>query len=681
MMRKITILSILMTICQGMMAAIGNWKAYMAYSEVQEIEQAGKLIFVQASNNLYVYNQNDQSIQTFSKVDYLSDCDIQHIAYNNSTTRLLILYSNGNIDFMDIDDYQVTNLSDYYAASVIGDKTVNSIYMYGNDAYMNNGFGIVRINAKDMEIRETYQLGFNVEWCEIENGFIYAYSKQQGKYQASLNTNLLDKNNWDRVGDYVENIPDDKDELRQLVETLSPGGPKYNHFWYMKFAHDRLYTCGGAFMSGIVDARRPGCVQVLETGGAVSQNTNYEEWDIYQDELNNITGYEYMNINCVEPDISDPGHVFASGKSGLYEFRNGKMTTYYNQDNSILEGAVDGTDILGNDYVLVHSLYSDTDGSLWLLNSQTQHNSIIRLKDGQFVSHHKPSLMVENYSLPGMVGLKKDSQGLLWFVNNNSNGTAIACYDIERDSVWVMKRPFYNQDATNLSIYYIRCIEEDIEGNMWIGTDQGPFYLSRRDLENNNQTLNQVKVPRNDGTNYADYLLGGTNITCMAIDEGNQKWFGTSGNGVYLIGSDNISQIQHFTIDNSPLLSNSVESIAINDQTGEVFFGTDKGLCSYMGNATTANEEMSKETVWAYPNPVTPDYTGLITITGLSYNADIKIVSSNGTLVNQGKSTGGTYTWDGRDTKGRRVASGVYMAEIATQEGKKGAVCKIAIVN
>ena len=72
-------------------AAIGDWKAYMAYSEVQEIEQAGSLIFVQASNNLYVYNQNDQSIQTFSKVDYLSDCDIQHIAYNKAAGRLLIL--------------------------------------------------------------------------------------------------------------------------------------------------------------------------------------------------------------------------------------------------------------------------------------------------------------------------------------------------------------------------------------------------------------------------------------------------------------------------------------------------------------------------------------------------------------------------------------------------------------
>lgn len=111
-------------------AAIGDWKAYMAYSEVQEIEPAGNLIFVQASNNLYVYNKNDQSIQTFSKVDYLSDCDIQHIAYNKAAGRLLILYRNANIDLMNSSNFEVQNLSDYYTAATTGDKSVNDIYIW-----------------------------------------------------------------------------------------------------------------------------------------------------------------------------------------------------------------------------------------------------------------------------------------------------------------------------------------------------------------------------------------------------------------------------------------------------------------------------------------------------------------------------------------------------------------------
>ena len=100
-----------------------------------------------------------------------------------------------------------------------------------------------------------------------------------------------------------------------------------------------------------------------------------------------------------------------------------------------------------------------------------------------------------------------------------------------------------------------------------------------------------------------------------------------------------------------------------------------------MSDATATNETMTKDNVYAYPNPVRPDYTGLITVVGLSMNADVKIVTANGALVAQGTSNGGTFTWDGRDLNGDRVASGVYMVMTATSDGKKGTVCKIAIVN
>jgi len=215
---------------------------------------------------------------------------------------------------------------------------------------------------------------------------------------------------------------------------------------------------------------------------------------------------------------------------------------------------------------------------------------------------------------------------------------------------------------------------------MWIGTNVGPLMLLAKDISESNAVLQQVKVPRNDGTNFADYLLSGVDITCIAIDGGGRKWFGTNGNGVYLISEDNMEQVQHFTNSNSALLSNNIEAITINDKTGEVFFGTDNGLCSYMSDASATNENMTSDNVYAYPNPVEPDYTGLITIVGLSYNADVKIVTANGALLASGTSNGGSFTWDGCDLNGKRVASGVYMVETATSEGKKGTVCKIAIV-
>ena len=643
-------------------AAIGDWKAYMAYSEVQEIEQAGNLIFVQASNNLYVYNQNDQSIQTFSKMDYLSDCGIQHIAYNKAAKRLLIFYSNANMDLMNISNYDVQNLSDYYSASTTGDKAVNNIYMYGKYAYMSNGFGIIKVNMADGEINDTYNLGFKVNWCEIKDSHIYAYSQTNGQYRALLTSNLLDKNNWSKVGGYVAKKQEDKSTLKQIVGTLQPGGPKHNYFYCMRFVNNLLYTCGGLW-GHLIDAGRPGTIQVLDK----------ENWTIYDDNIAAKTGIKYIDVNSVDVDPLDPNHVFAGAKSGLYEFQNGKFIKHYNSENSLITSFNN----IDKNYQLVTSVKFDTDGNLWMLNSQSPSNqSLIEYtKEGKWVSHHKPEL----YNLGSLECLMQDSRGLLWFVNNYHGLPSIYCYQASTDQLNIYSS-FVNEDGITLTPNYVRYVTEDKNHDMWIGTNIGPLLLYKKDITSDTPIFTQVKVPRNDGTNYADYLLSGVDISCIAIDGGNRKWFGTNGNGIYVISNDCLTQIYHFTTNNSNLLSNNIESIAINEQTGEVFVGTDKGLCSYMSDAGSPNSEMTKDNVWAYPNPVKPTYTGRITITGLSFDSDVKIVTANGILVNQGRSNGGIYTWDGKDQNGKKVASGIYMVETATSDGNKGTVCKIAII-
>ena len=651
-------------------AAIGDWKAYMAYHDIQEVEQAGNLIFVQASNNLYVYNQNDQSIQTFSKMDYLSDCDIQHIAYNKAAKRLLILYSNNNIDLMNASNYEVTNLSDYYNASTSADKTVNDIYMNGKYAYLSNGFGIVKINVETGEVCDTYNLGFKIYWCEIKDNYIYAYSPTDGKNQAPLSTNLLDKKNWSRTGEYVAKTQEDKSELKQLVSTLNPGGPKYNYFGFMRFTNNQLYTCGGGY--SYADLNRKGCVQVF----------NDDTWQVYEDELNTKTGYVYLDVDVLDVDPRDPKHVFAGGRTGIYEFEDGKFVKNHTNDNT--NQVIQTASTVGNqnkEYVIVNALKYDKEGNLWGFNSIAPSTSLFSYtKDNEWVAYPQDNLMfLPDRSLENINNIIFDSRDLMWFCNNHWNNPYIFCYQPSTNGLIAFKQ-YINEDGITVQVGYARAIAEDRNHNMWIGTSSGPLLLEASQITQDSPVFNQVKVPRNDGTNYADYLLSGVDISCIAIDAANRKWFGTNGNGLYLISNDNMEQIEHFTSSNSPLLSNTIESIAINDATGEVYFGTSKGLCSYMSDASKANEEMSKDNVWAYPNPIKPDYTGLITIVGLTYNADVKIVTSSGNIVNQGKSNGGTYNWDGKDQKGRNVTSGVYMVETATSNGEKGTVCKIAII-
>lgn len=670
---SVIIIALLLQVVQ-LQAAIGDWKAYMAYHDVQEIELAGNLVFVQASNNLYVYNQNDQSIQTFSKIDYLSDCDIEHIAYCQAAHRLLILYSNSNIDLMNTSNYEVTNLADYYNASTTGDKTIYDIYVNGKYAYMSNGFGIVKVNVADGEISDTYNLGFKVNWCEIKDNCIYAYSQTDGQYRAPLSVNLLDKNNWSKVGGYAAKQQADKSELKQMVSTLNPGGPKYNYFGFMKFANNQLYTCDGGFAVGI---SRKGCIQMLKN----------EEWNIYPDDnISSKTNVTYENLECLDYDPTDTSHIFVGGRNGLYEYKNGNFENYYNYENSPIERYNNRS----KEYELITGVKFDKEGNLWMLNSQAPTQSLIEFtKDKQWISHQLPDLMklddagFTNKSLGLLGNMLIDSRGLLWFVNNHWIVPSLYCYQFSED--YSEERlnaftSFVNEDGTEVSVGAVRCAAEDKNGNIWIGTSAGPLLLDPNQITASAPTFTQVKVPRNDGTNYADYLLSGIDVSCIAVDGANRKWFGTKKNGIYLISEDNLSEIHHFTTLNSPLLSNGIESIAINEKTGEVFIGTDKGLCSYMSDSSTPNESMTSDNVWAYPNPVKPDYTGLITIVGLSQNADVKILTSNGRIVNEGKSNGGTYTWNGCDANGKKVASGIYMVATATNDVEKGTVCKIAII-
>ena len=631
-MKKIVVALLLSIInCQLSIAQIGTWRNYLSYTEPTEIQEAGNYLFVLASGGLYQYNQKDQSIYTYDKVNGMSDVDISHIRWCQQAKRLVVVYTNSNIDLVDTKG-NITNISDLYTKSIIGDKSISSIRIDGQYAYLICGFGIVKVNVQRAEITDTYM-----------------------------------PNNPDYPTELPAEDNSDYDKYIDVVKTLKPGGPQHNYFGYMLFSHNKLYTANGDYNHGVP-------IQVLD---------NNKEWIIYQYEgISDATGVSFRGSFCFDVDPTNENHIFAGARNGLYEYRNGKFVKYYANHNSPIE-SFNGTD---KEYQIISGVKFDQEGNVWIFNSQAPSTSMIKFSNGSFTKLNHPELMKLNdggYKNKSNAELRRimiDSQGTMWFTNNNWTVPALYQYNMQTDAIKAYET-FINQDGSEIIVKQgVRCVTEDLDKNIWIGTSEGPLMLDRKEINNGGSTFTQIKVPRNDGTNYADYLLDHINITSMAIDGANRKWFGTLNNGVYLISADNMVQIQHFTTDNSPLLSNTVKSIAINPTSGEVFFGTDMGLCSFMSDATEPNEEMIKDNVWAYPNPVEPGYTGPITITGLTLDADIKILAANGALIAQGRSNGGTYTWDGCDQKGRRVASGVYMVATATNDGNKGTVCKIAIV-
>lgn len=698
---KILLSNILFLLATTMSAAkIGEWKAYMAYGEITDIEPAGNIVYVLSSNSIFSYNVNDESLTTYDKVYPLSDCTITRIAWNNDVKRLIIIYDNHNIDLLD-NDGNVYNIPDYYDKVMTEDKTVNNIMTAGVYAYLSTNFGIMKVNMRDAEITDTYNIGIPVATCTITQNKIYA-NTTQGIYACNLSDNLLDPANWTPSQDnvsfanknditlsfdngyteyiaydntnkcYWSNQKDGKlqsytlndDNTRNLTRSgINPDGPKYNHFGFIRLKNSILYTVNGL-------SEQESCIQ-LKDGN---------DWIIYNNDFASLLNHRYVGHYSIDVDPMDKNHIIVGGQTGLYEFQNGKNINSFTNDNSPLMTA----STVGNnnkDYVIVTSVKFDDEGNLWCLNSISPSTSLFEYtKDGTWISHHKKELMIyENRSLEDMKSMFFDSRNLLWFTNNYIK-PAVICYNPETDNIKVFDT-FVNQDNNTISTKAIRCVCEDNDGNILVGSDAGLLLLESNQFNSTNPYFTQIKVPRNDGTNLADYLLDGTDISSIAIDGGGRKWIGTDNNGAYLISENYMEQIEHFLPTNSNILSEKIQSIAINDDTGEVFFGTDKGLCSYMSDASMPNENMDKDNVYAYPNPVKPDYTGVITIIGLSYNADVKITTVNGTLVAQGKSNGGMFTWDGNDLKGKRAASGVYMVQTAKSDGSKGTVCKIAVIN
>ena len=453
---------------------------------------------------------------------------------------------------------------------------------------------------------------------------------------------------------------------------VTPDSPVRNYCEYMKFASDDKLLVAGGNLNYFDITFYDGTLMEYDYSG--------NRWNnLPEDTIKQATGIPYLNLCSIDEDPTEPGHYFAGSFGyGLYEFRNGKFVKHYSTHNSPLESVIP----TNTRFVRIPSVKFDKEGNLWCINTGTKNIVKVLKNDGTWCElYYKP---IEK--LATMVEPIMDSRGWLWLKSLQGeagifcakmNGTPLDSSDDE-SKAWLNK--FVNQDGISYDIYQVFALAEDREGQMWVGTNTGLFVIDNPKTFFNNGVFKQIKVPRNDGTGLADYLLSGTYIKSIQIDGANRKWIGTNDDGVYLISADGLETIHHFTTENSPLPSNSIVSIAINDRSGEVFIGTDKGIASYMSDATRPEEKLDEDNIYAYPNPVKADYSGNIAIVGLTHDCNVKIVDTAGYLINEGTSNGGQYTWNGRNARGEKVASGVYYVLTYDSNGNEGVATKIVVI-
>lgn len=454
--------------------------------------------------------------------------------------------------------------------------------------------------------------------------------------------------------------------------SVTPDSPIRNYCEYMKFASDDKLLVAGGNLNYFDITFYDGTLMEYDYSG--------NRWNnLPEDTIKQATGIPYLNLCAIDEDPAEPGHYFAGSFGyGLYEFRNGKFVKHYSTHNSPLESVIP----TNTRFVRIPSVKFDKEGNLWCINTGTKNIVKVLKSDGTWCElYYKP---IEK--LATMVEPVMDSRGWLWLKSLQGeagifcakmNGTPLDSSDDE-SKAWLNK--FVNQDGISYDIYQVFALAEDREGQMWVGTNTGLFVIDNPKTFFNNGVFKQIKVPRNDGTGLADYLLSGTYIKSIQVDGANRKWIGTNDDGIYLISADGLETIHHFTTENSPLPSNSIVSIAINDRSGEVFIGTDKGIASYMSDATRPEEKLDENNIYAYPNPVKADYSGNIAIVGLTHDCNVKIVDTAGYLINEGTSNGGQYTWNGRNARGEKVVSGVYYVLTYDSKGNEGVATKIVVI-
>ena len=323
----------------------------------------------------------------------------------------------------------------------------------------------------------------------------------------------------------------------------------------------------------------------------------------------------------------------------------------------------------------VSGLAFDKENNLWISNYGAAQNVVVRKNDGNWKAFAPPFALNENTASQIIV----DDEGQKWIVSPKGNGLIVFndnnTIDNAADDKWKMYRA--GAGIGNLPANNVLSIAKDKNGFIWIGTSDGIAVVQCPQTIFSSQGCDAVLPVVTQG-GFNQYLFKGEEVRSIAVDGADRKWVATK-NGAWLISAEGDKVIYRFTETNSPLLSNDVKRIAIDGRTGEIFFATASGICSFRSTATEGGETNSN--VLVFPNPVPPGYGGTIAIRGLVNNAIVKITELDGRLVYQTKALGGQAVWDGKDYKGRRISSGVYLVLVSDDGRKENLATKIVFIS
>ncbi|TGD58515.1 type IX secretion system anionic LPS delivery protein PorZ [Flavobacterium humi] len=435
----------------------------------------------------------------------------------------------------------------------------------------------------------------------------------------------------------------------------TPNGPVKNKIFAIQSASNILWTVYG-------DYSRNYNPYPLDSY-AISKMDADKNWKLFP--YSDLLNAKSLTRIAVNP-ANQKQVYFSSYYSGLLKFDNDAAAKLYNRSNSTLQTIPN----LAQDDIRVNGSAFDKNGNLWVTNSLVATGLHVLRSNEQWQSFALSGVQEPLTNSYGRIVIDKNStkwiatnhEGVVGF-NENHNNRSLSIKE--------------GQDEGNLPDNDVRSIAVDNKNKLWIGTTHGLRVLPSVDsfLTNNELNSNAIIILE-DGL--AQELLYQQFITDIVVDGSDNKWIGTAGSGVFFISSDGQKTFNIFTKENSPLPSNVITDIEINSQTGEVFIATESGMVSYKGTSTKGAENL--ENIIAFPNPVRPEFNGSVAITGLMNKCNVKITDIEGNLVYEEISAGGTVMWDTKVFGKSKVASGVYMIFVSSEDGLLSKVKKVMIV-
>ncbi len=654
-----------------------------AYSTdpVQLVGASDNLIGVLSNNVLYFARQSER-LSDFSQLKTCSNYAGRN-SYRSmkglGDNKFLLAHSsdNGSLYIMtvDIDKLTLSNQHVASAASTGFAKNVTlSVRNHKNGVYAVNNEGIY---SYDKEGTLTYIAGVKEGngnfvsyyddpkrmWIGSAEGMRYmdvsnpsAMAEIQNVETGSgLTTNDV---NYIHIGSsgkvYVQNLGE------MLVFGVNPASPKKSHV-------------------NVIEGNR---ISNVSGNDVVIQNRNgYSKTAPY------FVNYNYRIFE--DPTDADAYYI-GTFHEGLYRIKDGKSTHKYYTDNSPVASSSSGYAVPAQQPLV------DRHGNLWIYGNcftRGSQPSIIclpaekRMKDSSEINASD----WKTYVLSDLNNDQRDASGIVMgdyvvFCQGKYSNCIIiidtkGTESLNDDKPLIVSK-YTDQDNKDMVFDHITALAEDKKGRLWVGTDKGVFEITDiSKVTSSTATVNHLKVPRNDGTNLADYLLDSQMVSSISVDASNRKWISTIGSGVYLVSENGDEIIEHYTSDNSILPSNNIYAVGCDPNSNKVYFGTSAGLVEYNSTSAPGKEDYSE--VYAYPNPVRPDFTGWITVTGLVENSLVKITDAAGNVVTQGRSDGSMFVWDGCNQSGERVRSGVYyvMASQNATGSSSACVTKIMVIN